>query len=234
MVAAAKCKLIHLLDFASTNTIFNRLRMVCAMSADSIRAGIPTCIRTYRVSANQGPECTIVEATRATMATPGMFKPALIREHSIKLRYVGGGLGYNNPTALMLDEAEIVLPGSPISTVLSIGSGQLHCANVPDRNGLSQFLPSKLVQTLAGVASDCEKTNQELSRRFRNTPNVYFRFNAEQGMQDIDQSDMARLPEVQAHTRSYLQDVGVTINLNNAVKVIGAGVGAVKSSGERT
>ncbi|KAF8593260.1 hypothetical protein BDV93DRAFT_418876, partial [Ceratobasidium sp. AG-I] len=69
---------------------------------------------------------------------------------------------------------------------------------------LSQFLPSKLVQTLGSIAMDCEKTHQELSRRFEHTPNLYFRFNAEQGMQDIDQSDLARLPEVRAHTQNYL------------------------------
>ncbi|KAF8593259.1 FabD/lysophospholipase-like protein, partial [Ceratobasidium sp. AG-I] len=97
--------------------------LMCAMSADAIRAGTPTFIRTYRVAANQGPDCTIVEAVRATMATPGMFKTASIVEQDIKSRYFGGGLGCNNATAHILPEVEVAFPGRPLATVLSVGSG---------------------------------------------------------------------------------------------------------------
>ncbi|KAF8595353.1 FabD/lysophospholipase-like protein [Ceratobasidium sp. AG-I] len=205
--------------------------MVCAMSADAIRAGTPTFIRTYRVAANQGPDCTIIEAVRATMAMPGMFKIASIVEQNIKSRYVGGGLGCNNATAHMLAEVETALPGRPVATVLSVGSGQLHSASVPDRSRLSQFLPSKLVQTLGSIAMDCEKTHQELSRRFEHTPNLYFRFSAEQGMQDIDQSDLARLPEVRAHTQNYLKDAIINMKMDTMAKTIAAGAGSVNIIG---
>ncbi|KAF8598773.1 hypothetical protein BDV93DRAFT_324215 [Ceratobasidium sp. AG-I] len=194
--------------------------MVCAMSADAIRGGIPTLIRTYRVAANQGPHCTIVEAVRATMATPGMFKRAWIEEQTVKTGYVGGGLGCNNPTAHAIDEAELAFPGRSISVVLSVGSGQLRSASVPERRRSSQFLSSNLIEALDSIATDCERTNQELSRRFSRTPNIYFRFNAEQGMQDIDQSDLARLPEVRAHTQNYLKDAIVTTKIDDAARVI--------------
>ncbi|KAF8595674.1 FabD/lysophospholipase-like protein [Ceratobasidium sp. AG-I] len=194
--------------------------MVCAMSADAMRGGIPTCIRTYRVAANQGPDCTIIEAARATMATPGMFKQAWIMEQMVKVGYVGGGLGCNNPTACAIDEVELAFPRRSVSTVLSVGSGQLQSARVPERRTLSQLLPSHLVLTLDSIATDCEKTNQELSRRFENTPNVYFRFNTEQGMQDIDQSDPARLSEVRAHTQTYLKHAVVTSKVDQTVSSI--------------
>ena len=198
------------------------------MSADALRGGIPTCIRTYRVSANQGPDCTIVEAVRATMATPGMFKRAWIEEQTVRTAYVGGGLGCNNPTAHMVDEVETVFPGRLIATVLSIGSGQLHSASVPYRSRLSQFLPSSLIYTLDSIVMDCERANQELSRRFESTPSIYFRFNAEQGMQDIDQTDLARLSEVRAHTLTYLKDAAVTSRVGGAVESMTRGVGAVR------
>ncbi|KAF8600373.1 FabD/lysophospholipase-like protein [Ceratobasidium sp. AG-I] len=194
--------------------------VVYAMSAEAIRGSIPTCIRTYRVAANQGPDCTIVEAARATMATPGMFKRAWIVEQTVKVGYVGGGLGCNNPTAYAIDEVELAFPGRSVSAVLSVGSGQLHSASVPERRRLSQLLPSDLISTLDSIATDCERTNQELSRRFGCTPNVYFRFNAEQGMQDIDQSDPARLSEVRAHTQTYLKHAVVTSRVDQMVSSI--------------
>ncbi|KAF8600376.1 FabD/lysophospholipase-like protein, partial [Ceratobasidium sp. AG-I] len=205
--------------------------LVCAMSADAIRAGTPTFIRTYRVVANQGPDCTIVEAVRATMATPGMFKTANIVEQNIKSRYVGGGLGCNIATAHVLAEVEVAFPGRPLATVLSVGSGQLHSASVPDRSRLPQFLPSTLVQTLGSIAMDCEKTHQELSRLFEHTPNLYFRFNAEQGMQDIDQSDLARLPEVRAHTQNYLKDAIINMRMDTMAKTITVGAESVNIIG---
>ena len=199
------------------------------MSADAIRGGIPTSICTYQLAANQGPEYTIVEAVRATMATPGLFKIASILEQGITGRYAGGGLGCNNPTAHMLDEVERLFPGSLLATVLSVGSGQLHSASIPNQSKILQFLPLQLVKTLGSITTDCKKTNQELTRRFSQTPNVYFRFNAEQGMQDIDQSDLAQLPEVRAHTLNYLKDAAVNGNVDNAVKLIAATIGAVMS-----
>lgn len=198
------------------------------MSADAMRGSIPTCIRTYRVAAHQGPDCTIVEAVRATTATPGMFKQAWIEENHVKQAYVGGGLGCNNPAAQALAELEIAFSGRPLSTFLSVGSGQLRSAHMPARSRLLSLFPSDLYEVVQTIATDCERTNQELSGRFSLTENVYFRFNTEQGMQDIDQSDPARLSEVQAHTRSYLQEASVSSRIQNAAKAIVVGAKTVK------
>ncbi|KAF8594809.1 TPR-like protein, partial [Ceratobasidium sp. AG-I] len=191
--------------------------MVCAMSADAIRGGIPTLIRTYRVAANQGPDCTIVEAVRATTATPGMFKRVWIEEQTVKTGYVGGALGCNNTAAHAISEVEMVFPGRSICTILSVGSGQLHSASIPARRRLSRFLPSNVTHTFNSIATDCERTNQELCHRFRYRSNAYFRFNAEHGPEDIDQLDLVRLSEVRAHTQTYLKDAVVTANLDNAL-----------------
>jgi hypothetical protein len=131
----------------------------------------------------------------------------------------------------MLNEVETIFPRRSLAAVISVGSGQLHSASIPDRSRLLQFLPSKLVDTLGSMATDCEKTNQELSRRFSNTPSVYYRLNAEQGMQDIDQSDLARLSEVRARTQNYMKDAVVTAKIDYAVRSIEAGVGTVTATG---
>lgn len=205
-------------------------RMICASTAHALRAGTPTCIRTYPVSANQGPDCTIVEAVRATTATPGMFKRAIIREHGIDIPYVGGGLECNNPTDIALRELSSVFPNRPLACLMSVGAGQLHSASIPHARIYDGFLPSRLTEVVQRVATDCERTHQDLAQRFEHTSNVYFRFSPDQGMQDIDQYNAARLSEVQTHTRQYLQDVSVNSRMQEAVKAIAAGVGIVQVS----
>ncbi|KAF8594051.1 hypothetical protein BDV93DRAFT_581206, partial [Ceratobasidium sp. AG-I] len=192
--------------------------MVCARTADAIRAGITTCIRTYRVSANQGPECTIVEAVRATTATPGMFKRAQIKEQGVTVSYVGGGLECNNPTDRLLADISMVFPGQPIACVVSIGCGQVHSGNVPHAKIYDAFLPSKLLPVMQSIAMDCEKTHQDLAHRFEHAKDAYFRLNTEHGMQDIDQSDAAMLSKVQVHARAYLHDVSVTACMDSATR----------------
>ena len=208
------------------------ISMVCASTAHALRAGIPTCIRTYTVSANQGPDCTIVEAVRATTATPGMFKRAVIEENGIAIPYVGGGLECNNPTDIALREVSLVFPDRPIACVMSVGAGQLHSASIPDARIYDALLPSRLVPVIQRIATDCERTHQDLARRFEHTSGVYFRFSTDQGMQDVDQCSAARLPEVHVHTRQYLQDTSVNNRMQDAVRAIAARVGAVKISRE--
>ncbi|KAF8598134.1 FabD/lysophospholipase-like protein [Ceratobasidium sp. AG-I] len=214
---------------ASTDTNTCKV-MVCASTAHALRAGIPTCIRTYPVSANQGPDCTIVEAVRATTATPGMFKRAIIEENGIAIPYVGGGLECNNPTDIALREVSSVFPDRPIACVMSVGAGQLHSASIPDARIYDGLLPSKLLPAIQRIASDCERTHQDLARRFEHTSGVYFRFSTDQGMQDVDQYNATRLPEVQVHARQYLQDASVNTRMQDAVKAIAARMGAVKVS----
>ncbi|KAF8596393.1 FabD/lysophospholipase-like protein [Ceratobasidium sp. AG-I] len=194
--------------------------MVCARTADAIRAGIMTHIRSYRVPANQGPDCTIVEAARATTATPGIFKRAQIKEHGVTVSYIGGALECNNPTDKLLLDMSLIFPERPIACVLSIGSGQIHSVNVPESKICLAPLPSKLLPVVRAMLTDCEKTHQDLARRFEHTEDVYFRFNTEHGMQDINQHDLTKLPEVQAHAQVYLRDVRVGAIMNSAAKAI--------------
>ncbi|KAF8602169.1 FabD/lysophospholipase-like protein, partial [Ceratobasidium sp. AG-I] len=192
--------------------------LVCTRTADAIRAGITTCIRTYRVSANQGPDCTIVEAVRATTATPGMFKQAQIREHGVAVSYVGGGLECNNPTDRLLADMSMVFPERPVACVISIGCGQHHSGSVPHARIYDAFLPSKLLRVMQAIATDCERTHQDLARRFEHAKDVYFRFNTEHGIQDLNRADLTKLPGVQAHAQVYLQDASVNASMNSAVE----------------
>lgn len=194
--------------------------MVCARTADAIRAGITTYIRTYPVSANQGPDCTIVEAARATTATPGMFKRAYIIEQGVAVSYVGGGLECNNPTDRVLADISLVFPDRPIACVISIGCGQLHSGSIPNARVYDALLPSKLLPVMQTISMDCERVHQDLARRFEDAKDVYFRFNTEHGMQDVDRSDATMLRKVQAHAQAYLHDVSANASMDSATKAV--------------
>jgi hypothetical protein len=225
------CKAWVVLSMRRDNLTDSQFSVVYAVTADAIRAGIITSIRSYRVTSNQGPECTIVEAVRATTATPEMFKRAVIEEQGVKIPYIGGGLGCNNPMSQLLLEAGRAFPSVPLACVVSVGAGQLSSTNLPEPRMRDLLMSSKLIDVVKSIAMDCEKTHQETSNRFNGTSDVYFRFNAEQGMQDIDQSDATRLPNVQTHTRVYLQEATVDARAEGAAKAVAHGRGALELRG---
>ncbi|KAG6898959.1 hypothetical protein C0993_002268 [Termitomyces sp. T159_Od127] len=76
----------------------------------------PRIFRTYQVNANQSYNCTIMQAVRATTATPGLFKPVSITSGGIPETFIGAGVRYGNPTKLALDEAFTVFgPFQPVA-----------------------------------------------------------------------------------------------------------------------
>ncbi|KAF8599735.1 FabD/lysophospholipase-like protein [Ceratobasidium sp. AG-I] len=194
---------------------------VCAMSAHNMNALIPTLLRSYDIGDNQGPDCTIVEVVRATTACAGLFKPVFILQDSVMVPYVDSGLGCNNPTAPMLVEAERLFPGAYAACIVSIGTGHPQTISMPVHpNTIQRLLCPKMIQVLKGIASDCERTADEMAHRFRHVNGLYFRFNVDQGMQSIGLSDWEKLSEVVAHTRGYMQGPEVATRRNNAVSAL--------------
>jgi hypothetical protein len=106
------------------------LRVVCVAPEDNMLAGVPVRLRTYPVDRNNVPDCTIVEAVRATFAVPGLFKHVVVTElGGIKVSYAG--LGSHNPTGLLLDEVALVFPDGHITCVMSIGAGHMKKTGTP-------------------------------------------------------------------------------------------------------
>jgi predicted acylesterase/phospholipase RssA len=180
--------------------------------------GNVTLFRSYECLAHPAPDCTIVQAVRATTARPGLFKSVDINDHGIRLSYIDSGLGCNNPTARMLDEAKLIFPDQHVGCIISVGTGQTQPASIPASGRLERILPNNTPKALTSIATDCERTAQEVQVRFRHTPGVYFRFNVEQGLQDTDMADLKKIPEVAAHARHYNQLVEVELKLKHAAQ----------------
>ena len=190
------------------------------MAAFNMTAGIPHLFRTYRAPKNQTFNCTIWEAARATTATPTFFKRIVIGGPGFSQPFVDGGLGCNNPIAQVLEEAELVFPGRQIACIISIGAGQAQMISIPKPRRLQRVLPLEVVRAMEAIATDCERSAQNMARRFQGTSNVYFRFNVEQGLQDVGLTRWDRLDEVTAHTEHYVRTVEVDQKLDAAVAII--------------
>lgn len=192
---------------------------VCAMPAPSI--GRPRLFRTYKVSENQGYNCAIWQAARATSAAPLFFKSMLIGEKGSQEQFIDGGLGCNNPIAQIIQEAELVFGSScPVACIVSIGTGHYDTIGLPTSDGLLSILSLNLVNVLKSLAVDCENVAEQFQKRYRNVANAYYRLNPEQGMQQILLSEWEKLGEVTTHTINYLENSVVTGKINSLVETL--------------
>ncbi|KAJ7604738.1 FabD lysophospholipase-like protein [Mycena rosella] len=188
---------------------------VCAMNAVNMNGGRPELFRSYDTMDEPAIDCMLWEAARATSATPGLFKAVEIGLGAMKQRYVGGGVGHNNPTSRVLAEAEDIYPSSPVVFVASIGSGHSATIHIPNSSN-----PRDIAKAMKDITMDCEETHEANATRFRGLPDTYFRFNVQQGMQGLASHDWEKSNEVSAHTRNYLTAQDVKEKLSGAVKVI--------------
>jgi hypothetical protein len=133
----------------------------------------------------------------------------------MKQRYIDGSVGNNNPTSWVLEESKLIYPSRPVVLVSSIGSGHPNTIQIPTSPSFTA-----LAKALKNIATDCEKTHEEIARRFQTKPDTYFRFNVQQGMQGSGPQDWGKLSEVSAHTNAYLKTADANSRLTGAVKVI--------------
>jgi len=192
---------------------------VCAMPALNISS--PRLFRTYVVRENRSYNCPIWQAARATSAAPTFFKRICIGEKGSEEEFIDGGLGCNNPVKQVLEEAEAAFGSNQyVACIISIGSGQPGVIGLKSPDAFQKALPLDLIPVLRRIATDCESAAEDIEKRFRNIPSVYFRFNVEQGMQGVTLAEGDRLGEVTQHTMQYIQKTTVSQRINAAVEVI--------------
>jgi len=172
---------------------------VCAKNAHNMN--IPMLFRSYE-SHETHPECKIWEAARATSAMPTFFKRIEIGRAQ---PFIDGGVGRNNPSWVVLDEANTLFGTRPIGCLLSIGAGQVEAVSIRRPGFFQHIVPTDVVDALRAIATDCEDTHEHMLRLFAQLPRTYFRLNVEQGMQGIKLSEWERLSKVEAHTAQYLR-----------------------------
>jgi predicted acylesterase/phospholipase RssA len=166
-----------------------------------MNANIPVLFRTYE-SHEMHSNCKIWEAARATSAAPTFFKRIEIGRNQ---PFIDGGLGCNNPSQVVLDEAKAIFGARQIGCLVSIGTGQAEVIGIKKPGLFQQIIPKDVIDALRAITTDCEATHEEMLGRFANLPNTYFRLNVEQGMQRIELSEWEKLSIVEAHTAQYMK-----------------------------
>ncbi|KAJ7747516.1 hypothetical protein B0H16DRAFT_1888734, partial [Mycena metata] len=192
---------------------------VCARNAHNMDANIPVLFRTYD-SRETHSGCAIWEAARATSAAPTFFKRIEIGRRQ---PFIDGGLGRNNPSRLVLEEAQKVFQDRQLGCLVSIGTGQGNIISIDKPGFFQKLMPTDVIDALKGITTDCEATHQEMLGLFKNYPNVYFRLNVEQGMQGITLSEWEKLTYVEAHTAQYMKRKEGEDKLISVVKAIRSG-----------
>jgi len=196
------------------------------MSALNMNARKPRLFRTYKAPEYQSPNCMIWEAARATSATPTFFERIVINEE----QFIDGGMGGNNPIHQVLQEAELMFPDRHIACIVSIGTGQAETISIPKPDWIQRAIPLDVIDAMRKIATDCEASAQDSARRFEHASGIYFRFNVDQGLQDVGLEQWDKLNEVRAHTGQYIQMVDVNPRLKAAVVSICGRQGVVPTA----
>lgn len=189
---------------------------VCSMTSVNLRS--PQRFRTYQGLPNQGPDCTIWEAVRATMAVPTVFKAIKIAgPGGFGSDHVSASLGFNNPTKQVRDEAEDLFGSDRhIGVLLSIGTGHIGINGFQQRNGMERALPSELIDVLQNIATDCERVADELAKEY-DSDDIYFRFNILHGAGGISFDEWKKMDEIGSHTTSYLRGPEVSRQIDRII-----------------
>ncbi|QRV77421.1 patatin-like phospholipase protein [Ceratobasidium sp. AG-Ba] len=196
--------------------------MVFAMSSENMNASIPCTFRSYQSPVNQMPNCAIWQVLSATMSHPGMFKPVEIELDHLRQSFIDGGFGCNNPAMHVLDEAKAILPGRHVSSVVCIGAGHSKTIRVapPITASLVGVVPTNVLKSTRQIALDAERVAEEMDKRFRSIPGVYFRFSVDQGMQAIKMNEWEKLEQVVSNTRAYMRGAKVNQSISQSVAAI--------------
>ncbi|KIM22335.1 hypothetical protein M408DRAFT_79170 [Serendipita vermifera MAFF 305830] len=205
-----------------TNGPSNRSKVaLCAATSTNITH--PHVFRTYPSrGSNLNP--TIIEALCATMAIQSHFLPVKIGPRRTQESFIGGPLGTNNPTRLLLEEASRVFgKNRRVAQIISLGCG------LPRALSMNSSENTRIDRILKDITTDCEMVANELAGRLA-TIDAYLRLNVIKGMESLEMKDWDHLGAVGTHTATYLAMGGISESIDSSLRRMQARVGSVTLS----
>ncbi|KAJ5316420.1 hypothetical protein N7476_006727 [Penicillium atrosanguineum] len=159
-------------------------------------------LRSYDVTNEDTIPATICEAALATSAATGFFETVSIGEY----KFVDGAFGANNPMEEVEEEAADIWCTTSrelrplVKCFLSIGTGAP--AKAPIDDNMLKFLSKTLVR----MATKPESTERRFMARWSKElrEKHVFRFNVEQGLQDVHMTDYQKRSAIESATYDYL------------------------------
>jgi len=164
----------------------------------------PTLFRSWS-NADQD-HTTVVQAAWATTRAPLFFN---VVEH-------------NNPVKYVVEEANSLFPGRPISCVLSLGTGTAEVIGLKQPDAFQNVLPQNLISLLKDIAEECERQSNTMETQLHqgDVPDFYFRLNVDEGLQSVSLAEWDILNEVSAHTLRYLEKPDVEQKVDWLLQIV--------------
>ncbi|CAG8592889.1 14986_t:CDS:2, partial [Acaulospora colombiana] len=173
--------------------------------------GICKFIRSYSTRGMNTPNCTILQAACATIASPDSYEPVTIGEEDDQIECIDAMAGYANPTSELLKEAERVFGKTAlVATITSVGSGKQEL-----RQWQSDIAKKMLNDVLKRAITDTERVHNSIQSRFQDL-GIYFRFNIESS----PPFDSSTGKITKAQTMAYLEDAITSQRMDGVIKLI--------------
>ncbi|KAF7677199.1 hypothetical protein GT037_005411 [Alternaria burnsii] len=169
---------------------------------------LPTKFKTYSIG-DDFKHCKIWEVARATSAATTFFESISIGHQDIE--FIDAGFGHNNPSEVLLSEAEDMFPGGTYDCIASIGTGLGDVITIKDTR-------RSIIRALKSMASHSQSVHRRLSHRLSEA--AYFRFDVTRGLDDITLSDWKESSTISAHTRNYLAEVEVERQIKRCARIL--------------
>lgn len=159
-------------------------------------------LRSYSLPGTRDIPATICQAALATSAATTFFGPVNIGAR----KFADGALGANNP----VDEVELEASNiwcaetgdlKPlVKCFVSIGTGN------PGKKAIEDNVLKFLSGTLVDIATQTESTEKKFIAKWRQhfDEKRYFRFNVDQGLQDVGLAEYQEQGKIDAATDGYL------------------------------
>ncbi|KAH0551380.1 hypothetical protein GP486_007405, partial [Trichoglossum hirsutum] len=204
---------------ASTADLFNdgKLRgcrtFVCAVAKET--AGI-TRLKSYTLPDERDIAATICEAALATSAATGFFDAVSIGAR----QFVDGAIGANNPADEVEGEAaNIWCPETGdlkplVKCFVSVGTGS------PGKKAIEDDVLRFLSKTLVRITTETEDTERKFVARWAKhfDEKRYFRFNVDQGLQEVGLAEYKEQGRIEATTDEFLRHQAQKFRVRDCVQ----------------
>jgi len=161
-----------------------------------------TRLRSYNLSGKLDIRATVCQAALATSAATTFFDPVNIGAR----KFADGGLGANNPVDEVEGEASDIWCSETgdlkplVKCFVSIGTGN------PGKKAIEDNMLKFLSKTLVDITTQTENTEKKFIAKWRQhfDEKRYFRFNVDQGLQDVGLAECQEQGAIEAATDGYL------------------------------
>ena len=191
----------------------NEISFVCTADRDTkdiVR------LRSYSLPDEPNIRATICQAALATSAATTFFEPVSIEDCT----FADGGLGANNPVEEVEGEAMNIWCSETrgleplVKCFISIGTGH------PGKKAFEDSMIKFLGQTMVDIATETEHTERKFIARWAKhfDEKRYFRFNVDQGLQNVGLDEYKEKGKIKAATREYLTHAAQKLRIRDCIQ----------------